>query len=289
MKRGTDLKLKFKLLKAKLRLSSWEAKGVLQSIWDFTQENTPLGDIGRYTDEQIALGIEWPAERAGELVTALVSTNWVNRHPLHRLVVHDWHEHCEEWLRKRVNRAGQDFASWQTTADNGSLAADTGLPSGSLPDPDPDPVPDPVPSGCLPESESDGPVVVGDESEQPDMASALAKLERDVKRAMNILSDQGGDPDEQRLWLRRQLRRAESWAADERAAGRKMSPRSAILAFWARYFTGKRWALEEVESVRRRADDERILREHGVEGSEEPEIDDPACLAKVGARILGGR
>lgn len=147
MKRGTDLKLKFKLLQNKLELRMYVVKGLLQAIWDFTTENAPLGDIGRFSDDEIAIGIDWPAERAAELIEALVSAHWLDRSKEHRLIVHDWHEHVEEWLRKRIIRSGKRFASedggqrqpmadngsqWQTTADNGSL-----------PEPGPVPVPDP--------------------------------------------------------------------------------------------------------------------------------------------------
>ena len=106
MKRGTDLKTKFAMLKARLGLRTYEVKGLLQALWDMTTENAPLGDIGRFTDEEIAAGIEWPLERAEELVQALVYTHWLDEHDGHRLVVHDWHEHCEEWLRKRLERMG---------------------------------------------------------------------------------------------------------------------------------------------------------------------------------------
>ena len=69
MKRGTDRIVKFKRLKVALRLGDWEIKGLLQSIWDFAAENALGGDIGRYSDEDIALGIDYSGD-----ATALMNT-----------------------------------------------------------------------------------------------------------------------------------------------------------------------------------------------------------------------
>lgn len=110
MKRGTDLKLKFKELKARLSLDLWQTKGLLQALWDFTAENAIHGDIGKFTDEQIAVGIEWPLKNAGELVEALVASRWVDEHEEHRLVVHDWSEHAEDWIQARIARAREWFS-----------------------------------------------------------------------------------------------------------------------------------------------------------------------------------
>jgi len=157
MKRGTDLKLKFRLLQRKLTLSSWEAKGLLQALWDFTAENAQRGDVGRFTDDEIAAGLDWDRCPGRELVEALVSTRWIDTHPDHRLVVHNWHAHCEDWVLKRVHRAGQLFASLppdhsgQPTANGGKRCPPTAdtvrqrPPIGALPGPGPEPVPGPGP------------------------------------------------------------------------------------------------------------------------------------------------
>lgn len=119
MKRGTDNLLKFKKLKAALGLPTWQVKGILQSIWDFTAENAMWGDIGKYSDDDIAFGIEYEGD-APALITALVETGWIDPHATHRLVVHDWHEHAEDWVKKRVQRSGRPFASEEPApADNG--------------------------------------------------------------------------------------------------------------------------------------------------------------------------
>lgn len=152
MKRGTELKLKFKRLMARMSISSWKAKGLLTALWDFTAENAPLGDIGRFSNEDIAIGIDYAEGDPDELIAALTETGWLDQSQNHRLVVHDWHDHCEDWLKKRVERAKQRFASETVKeepqqeappSDNGGqrqTASDSGgLPEPSLAKPEPEP------------------------------------------------------------------------------------------------------------------------------------------------------
>lgn len=153
MKRGTDLLLKFKKLKMRLSLSHWEVKGVLQALWDFTAENALEGNIGRFTDEEIALGIEWGKD-PHSLIQALLECGWIDQSKKHRLVIHDWEDHCEEYVRKRLARKRR------TSADIGSLP---------VPDPGPDPDPDPDPS---PGPEEDPHTPKGGNGAVPKMDSA---------------------------------------------------------------------------------------------------------------------
>lgn len=151
MKRGTDLKLKFAELGAFLGLKPWETKGLLQQLWDFTAENCQRGDIGRFTDEQIAIGLGWDRTTGSDLVAALVAKKWLDESPKYRVIVHDWAEHCEEWVRKRVLRSGEGFATNKPTritrekqkrkTEDVGRQRQTTADNGSLPDPDPGPEP----------------------------------------------------------------------------------------------------------------------------------------------------
>jgi hypothetical protein len=170
MKHGTENKLKFKELKRALRLPLWQVKGLLQSVWDFTADNAMHGDIGRFTDAQIALGIEYDGD-AVRLISSLVDAGWLERSRAHRLIVHDWPDHCEEWVKKRVKRSGIPFvesdSKRRTTAKNETIeldlfAADDGgrrrtvADGGGLPNPKPDPKPEnspPPPNGGRTEEE----------------------------------------------------------------------------------------------------------------------------------------
>ncbi len=71
------------------------AIGVLEALWHFVAQFAPTGDVGRYQDEDIADGVFWGEEPA-RLIDALVDSGWLERSETHRLIVHDWPDHCED-------------------------------------------------------------------------------------------------------------------------------------------------------------------------------------------------
>ena len=77
MKREATQSVKFLKLKRRLRLSRWQAMGLLESIWDCAYSNAREGDIGRLSNEDIAACIEWDDD-ADELIGALVETGWLD-------------------------------------------------------------------------------------------------------------------------------------------------------------------------------------------------------------------
>lgn len=157
MKIGTTEKLKFKNLQRRLKLPLWQAVGLLETIWKVAYRNAPAGDIGRLPNDEIAAAIEWAGD-ADELVKVLVETRWFDADPVHRLLVHDWEEECEGWLRANFERYKKQFAkpthikppddegqdtkqlAVQTTVQPTSSAS---LPFHTIPSPTP-----PLPSAC---------------------------------------------------------------------------------------------------------------------------------------------
>lgn len=110
MKSGTEAKLKFKQLQRRLNLAVWQARGLLDTLWNFAANNCPAGDIGRFTDEEIAIGIDWRDEPS-ILIDALASCRWIDRTASpSRLVIHDWPEHCEFEVHKSLARKAEAFA-----------------------------------------------------------------------------------------------------------------------------------------------------------------------------------
>src|SRR5690606_20033254 len=109
MKSGTESKLKFKQLQRRLDLALWQARGLLDTLWNFVAHNCPAGDIGRFTDEEIGIGIDW-REDASELLQTLVSVRWLDEDAHCRLKVHDWPEHCEDAVHKALARSTDIFA-----------------------------------------------------------------------------------------------------------------------------------------------------------------------------------
>jgi hypothetical protein len=103
-----------------LGVSKHTAIGILEMLWDFTAALAPGGDIGRYTNQQIADGIEWKGN-SNDLITALIDcggrghSGWIDRCTKNRLVIHDWKEHCPSYISKRVARKDLQFV--QTCLD----------------------------------------------------------------------------------------------------------------------------------------------------------------------------
>lgn len=124
MKTGTDGKLKYKALKTRLNLPSYAVTGVLESLWHLTCNNAPDGDIGRHTNQMIAAGLEWSGD-ADELINALTETGWLDSvDDERRLLVHDWEEHCPEFIKKRMRRKAS--ANGETCPDMSRHVRPTG-------------------------------------------------------------------------------------------------------------------------------------------------------------------
>ena len=101
---------KFARLKRRLGIPTYAVLGILEGLWHFATLYTPKGDVGRYSDEEIASWLEWPGDET-HLVESLVGAGWLDSHPMHRLVVHDWHQFCADFIHQRLGRAVEHFAN----------------------------------------------------------------------------------------------------------------------------------------------------------------------------------
>lgn len=140
MKRGTPDHPKVAALCALLNIRKYEAVGILEMLWHFTAKYAPQGDIGKYTDKAIAAAVDWQRPTGAKGVTpecrlsdALVGAGWVDRHPVCRLVVHDWHEHSDQTLRRFLASRKLAFASEKLAA--ASLPLPVPLASSQKPEP----------------------------------------------------------------------------------------------------------------------------------------------------------
>jgi hypothetical protein len=96
----TKMKRLCKLLDVRL----YVAVGIMESLWHLTAKETPQGNIGKLSNEDIALGIDWNGD-PDQLVSALVKSRWIDESETHRLIVHDWHEHADDAVDVRLARA----------------------------------------------------------------------------------------------------------------------------------------------------------------------------------------
>jgi len=114
MKLSAIESVKFKKLKLRLQLSQWQAVGLLESIWMFAARNAPIGNIGKHSNEDIAVQIEW-AGNPDDLVSALVDCRWLDVDETHRLIIHDWADHLPNWLQANLKRHGKEVAVAEPT------------------------------------------------------------------------------------------------------------------------------------------------------------------------------
>lgn len=108
MKRGTLDHPKTAMLADSLGLELYAAVGLLECLFHFTAQYARRGDIGRYSDKIIAHRCFWNRE-PGTLVAALLKCRWLEEHPEHRLIVHDWHAHADNTVRTAMKRSAECF------------------------------------------------------------------------------------------------------------------------------------------------------------------------------------
>jgi hypothetical protein len=109
MKEGTETNVKFKKLKRKLRLAEWQVIGLLEAVWKLARVSAPAGDVGRFSNEDIAASIEY-YEDADELIAALVDCGWLVEDEEFRLIVNDWSEHVPTYLKGNFAKHNKQFA-----------------------------------------------------------------------------------------------------------------------------------------------------------------------------------
>ena len=112
MKREAFNHPKLQLLARDLHTDLCCARGVMESLWLVAQTNFPQGDVGRWTDEEIATGMGYSGD-AAQLIAVLCKRKLLDVIPDAdgRLYIHDWHVHAEDWVHARLARAGQTFAN----------------------------------------------------------------------------------------------------------------------------------------------------------------------------------
>jgi hypothetical protein len=108
MKRGTTEHPKTVRLSRILDIERWGAIGLLEGLWHFAARYAIQGDIGRWSNQEIADGIGWHGRHGtpDALVAALVEARFLDESPEHRLLIHDWADHCDESVRKTLKSRG---------------------------------------------------------------------------------------------------------------------------------------------------------------------------------------
>lgn len=95
-------------LAARLGVSKPTAIGHLELLWAFVAKLAPQGNVGKYPDGAIARAAEWQGDPTA-FVDALLLTRLVDECGAHRLIVHDWDEHCPSWVRAKLKKTRLDL------------------------------------------------------------------------------------------------------------------------------------------------------------------------------------
>jgi len=110
-----------------LNIGKAQAIGHLELLWHMTAKYAIQGDIGKWTNEQIADACAWDGD-ADLFIKSLVQSGWLNEHPEYRLVVHDWAEHADQSVRKTLRSRNLPFITGRV--------AETCEKSGTIPEKD---------------------------------------------------------------------------------------------------------------------------------------------------------
>lgn len=108
MKRETFRHPKILDLASRLQCSRPEAIGYLTLLWDFTAEYAIQGDIGKHADGAITRACDYHGDPE-KFIQALVDSRWLDIDPDYRLLVHDWSEHCERWVKLKIQKIEKKF------------------------------------------------------------------------------------------------------------------------------------------------------------------------------------
>lgn len=110
MKREGINHTKTKRLCRRLDIPLYQGVGILECLWKMAEREAPRGDIGKASNEEIALAIDWRGDDSF-LVAALVECRLLEEHQEFRLVIHDWPDHCEDSVHMKLARSKQWFAN----------------------------------------------------------------------------------------------------------------------------------------------------------------------------------
>ena len=111
--------MKFKKLQRRLGVPRVVVVGTLELLWMATAKNARRGDIGRFSNEEIAIECDWEGD-PDQLVESLVETGWVDRSENYRLVIHDWHDHAPGFIKAWITNQNTTFATAENTVSGES-------------------------------------------------------------------------------------------------------------------------------------------------------------------------
>ncbi len=103
MKAGTHNHVKMKRLKRLLAIPLYRAVGILETLWQLCIECCDEGNVGKFTDAELADYLEWEGDPS-ELIRSLTDAGWLDTDGSGRPSIHGWLEHCPEFIWDRIRK-----------------------------------------------------------------------------------------------------------------------------------------------------------------------------------------
>jgi hypothetical protein len=103
MKRGTTDHPKTLALMRALKIPKYAAVGMLECLWHFCARYAPQGNVGKYSDQEIADSTGWTGD-ASKLMESLFVCRWLDKSGQWRYCIHDWQDHLEDATAKWLKR-----------------------------------------------------------------------------------------------------------------------------------------------------------------------------------------
>jgi hypothetical protein len=94
----------------RLEVSRPTAIGHLELFWHFVAKHAPRGNIGKFPNTSIARACDWTGDPEAFL-QALLKSALIDASEEHRFLVHDWPEHCPNWVRAQLQKLKTPFFS----------------------------------------------------------------------------------------------------------------------------------------------------------------------------------
>lgn len=112
MKKDANEHSKIWDLAARLKVDQPLAVGLMENLWHWSAKEIPDGGIGKRTNDMIADRIHLPRRiKPDQLIEAMVDSGLLDEMSGCRLYIHDWEEHCEDTVHKKMARSGLYFAN----------------------------------------------------------------------------------------------------------------------------------------------------------------------------------
>lgn len=115
-------------LASRLDCSLATAIGHVTLLINWVADFAIRGDVGKWPDGAIARGCGFTVADttvATTVVTAFVDAGWLDRHDEHRLILHDWPDHAERWVRAKLAATNQSFLACYSDITKSDTTVDT--------------------------------------------------------------------------------------------------------------------------------------------------------------------